>query len=129
MKPSHLKLVISVAAVALIVVHHIWPEAPVSDPATLGLALLAVLPWLSGLVESAELPGGIKLKFWAREVQKEQDRQRKEIDTLKFLLVHFVTKYEIMHLTQLASDQPFLFTPSPAFGENFGPPPIWWTGS
>ncbi len=57
-----LRLVISVAAVALLAAHLLWPEMEV-DAATIALVIVAILPWLSSLIESAEFPGGWKIKF------------------------------------------------------------------
>jgi hypothetical protein len=38
------------------------------DSITLGLLIVAILPWLSSLIESAEFPGGWKIKF--RDIKK-----------------------------------------------------------
>lgn len=48
-------------------------------------------------------------------VEQEQLRQREEIDALKFLIQNFVTRYELVHLSKLASGEPFPFTQSEAF--------------
>jgi hypothetical protein len=70
-----IKIAISIAAVGLIGVHAAWPSVKV-DAVTLGLVIVAILPWLSAVVESAEFPGGWKIKFRdletaARKVTKE----------------------------------------------------------
>ena len=61
-----LKLFISVAAIIFIAVRIIWPELNI-DAITLGLLIVAVLPWLTPLIESAKFPGGWEVKF--RDVQ------------------------------------------------------------
>lgn len=38
------------------------------DAISLGLIIVAILPWLSSLIESAELPGGWKIKF--RDIER-----------------------------------------------------------
>jgi hypothetical protein len=62
-----IKIPVSVGAVALVAIHLTWPSLKV-DAITLGLAIVAVLPWLSTLLESAKFPGGWEVKF--RDVQK-----------------------------------------------------------
>jgi hypothetical protein len=61
------KGVISVAALGLIVTHLVRPELTV-DAVTLGLFGILVLPWLSFLFKSIELPGGIKVEY--RDLQE-----------------------------------------------------------
>lgn len=56
------KLLISLAALVLLIVHLAFPKLKV-DAITLGLFVLLVLPWLSALVKSAEFPGGWKVEF------------------------------------------------------------------
>ncbi|KLB48674.1 hypothetical protein, partial [Xanthomonas euvesicatoria] len=50
-----LKAVISVVAVSAIAVRIAFPEIKI-DLVTLGLMIVAVLPWLSELIESAKFP-------------------------------------------------------------------------
>ncbi len=57
-----LRIAISAFAIILVTVRFIWPNLPI-DHVTLGLVILAILPWITSLIESAELPGGIKIKF------------------------------------------------------------------
>src|SRR5207249_5231206 len=61
-RATWIKFFISGAAIALIGAHAAWPNLKV-DAITLGLFIVAVLPWLSTVVESAEFPGGWKIKF------------------------------------------------------------------
>ena len=57
-----LKLFISIGAGALILIHLFVPNVSI-HAVTLGLFVVLILPWLSSLVKSAELPGGWKVEF------------------------------------------------------------------
>lgn len=106
-----LRLGISAAALAVLAVNLAVVKL---DAIGLGLVALAVLPWLSPIVESAKLPGGWEVKF--REVEREQERQRTDLALLlQFLVENFVSEHELVHLTKLASKDPFPFTRSDAF--------------
>jgi len=59
---TSLKIGITTISILLILVRLIWPNINI-DSITLGLLVVAVLPWLSVLIESAEFPGGWKVKF------------------------------------------------------------------
>jgi hypothetical protein len=59
---SWLKAVISLVAVAAIAVRIAFPDIRI-DLVTLGLMIVAILPWLSELIESAKFPGGWEVKF------------------------------------------------------------------
>jgi hypothetical protein len=104
------KYAITIASLALVTIKMVVPEVKV-DSVTVGLFIVALLPWVSVILESAELPGGWKLKF--RELKKQQQEQKHEIDSLKFLVGHFVTEEELKHLSKLSSDNPFPFVNGP----------------
>ncbi|SFK53792.1 hypothetical protein [Lysobacter sp. cf310] len=57
-----LKLAITVGALVVAAVHVIWPKLAI-DAITLGLVVVALLPWLAPLVKSVELPGGLKVEL------------------------------------------------------------------
>lgn len=59
-----LKLVISAAALIAIAAHLIFPDLKI-DGITIGLFVVAILPWLTDLIESAKFPGGWEVKFRA----------------------------------------------------------------
>ena len=61
------KIIISVAALALIVSRWVWPKLDI-DAISIGLLIVAALPWLSSILESAKLPGGWEIKF--RDLEK-----------------------------------------------------------
>ena len=104
------KMAISLVALVLILLHMGWSEIRI-DSITIGLLVLGLLPWLAVLLESAELPGGWKVRF--RELQGEQEKQKGDIESLKFLVGHFVTDAELHHLKKLADKQPFPFHQGP----------------
>ena len=57
-----LQYVISGISVLLALIHIIFPSITI-DSITLGLVVIAVLPWLSPLFKTVELPGGLKVEF------------------------------------------------------------------
>jgi hypothetical protein len=59
---KRLRRVITLGALALALVHIIWPELSI-DAITLVLVVIAVVPWLAPLVKSLQLPGGWKVEF------------------------------------------------------------------
>lgn len=77
------RISLSVIALFGLVARLIWPELKI-DAVTLGLLILAVLPWLSpGLArlspvyESLEFPGGWKAKF--RDLEGRQMRSHSRL--------------------------------------------------
>ena len=71
MKQKPIQIVITAAAIALIVVHSVWPSLTI-DAITIGLLVVAVLPWLAPLFKSLEFPGGWKIEF--RDLQQARDK-------------------------------------------------------
>jgi hypothetical protein len=67
-------VVVTVIALMFLAVHLLWPQVPI-DTVALLLLLGAVLPWLSDLIKSAELPGGFKIEF--KDVQSAGDKVTK----------------------------------------------------
>jgi hypothetical protein len=57
-----LKAVITVVALGVIVLRIYYPDVRI-DAVTFGLFVVAILPWLSELIESAKFPGGWEVKF------------------------------------------------------------------
>lgn len=62
-----LRIAISIISVGVIIGRILFPNI-IIDSITLGLLIVAILPWLSSLIESAEFPGGWKIKF--RDIKK-----------------------------------------------------------
>ena len=102
MKPALLKVFLSIAPVVLLVFHL---STKTLDSVALGLLALATLPWLSSILETAELPGGIKVQF--RQVKEEQERQARELEWIKKLIALALSEHERDHLLKLAADGPF----------------------
>lgn len=73
-----LKLGISIASLGAIIARMVWPDLKV-DVITLGLILVALLPWLSVLIESAKFPGGWEVKF--RSLQSAAQKVISEVPT------------------------------------------------
>jgi hypothetical protein len=106
------RLVVSAAALILIVVKLVRPGAHI-DAVVLGLLALAAIPWLSDVIQSAKV-GGFSIEFKVDRLERRQDRQRllqeeqgKEIRQLRFLVSNFANPAEVTHLTKLASSDPF----------------------
>lgn len=59
---GRLRQFLTLGALALALVHLIWPSLAI-DAITLGLLAIAVIPWLAPLVKSFELPGGLKVEL------------------------------------------------------------------
>lgn len=57
-----LKIFISCAALVLLITKILLPEVKI-DNITIGLLVVAILPWLPSILESATLPGGWGIKF------------------------------------------------------------------
>jgi hypothetical protein len=56
------RIIISVACVGMAVLHRVFPNVTV-DATTTVLILVAILPWLSSVIKSLELPGGFKIEL------------------------------------------------------------------
>ena len=57
-----LKAVITIVALGVIALRVYYPDLKI-DAVTFGLMVVAILPWLSELIESAKFPGGWEVKF------------------------------------------------------------------
>lgn len=98
----------TIAAVSgLLLVGHLYLKARYGDlrdgldAVSLGLAIVGLSPWIARVLESAKF-GGIEFKF-----RQELDKQRSDIDTLRFLVASLVSKYEMEHLKKLESKAEF----------------------
>lgn len=65
------KVVITLGALCLLLLRILVPEVKV-DAVSLGLFILAALPWLSDLIKSADLPGGLGVTF--RDIKDAGDK-------------------------------------------------------
>jgi hypothetical protein len=80
----------------------------------LGLLLLLASGLLKGLEQLAWTKEGLQLK-WKREIEAEQTRLSREVETLRFVLGHLVPDAEAGHLERLALGDPFPYRRHPAF--------------
>jgi hypothetical protein len=62
-----LRLIVTLGALAIALLRLIFPQLTI-DAVTLGLLVIAVLPWIAPLIKSLELPGGWKVEL--REMQQ-----------------------------------------------------------
>jgi hypothetical protein len=91
----------------------LYPSLKLDDALTVGLLIVAVLPWIAQLLSSAKLPGGWEFVF--REMKDKQEKQQgillnqqEQIQALRTALRGIVTKYEFDKLVGLSKDGPFL---------------------
>lgn len=68
---KRLRQAVTLGALLLALVHVMWPELAI-DTVTLALIVIAILPWITPLVKSLELPGGWRVEF--QELQKVASR-------------------------------------------------------
>ncbi|QRK08352.1 hypothetical protein JQX13_52000 [Archangium violaceum] len=68
------KVCVSLGALALLLLRILVPDLKI-DATSLGLFILAALPWLSELIKSAKLPGGLGVTF--RDVKEAGDKLMK----------------------------------------------------
>lgn len=71
MSPAKIQKIISVIALLLILVHIVWPHLAI-DGITIGLLILAIVPWLSPLFKSIQFPGGVKIEYQDLEKTEKQ---------------------------------------------------------
>ena len=57
-----LKVAITAVGAGAIVARIVWPDIKI-DAITIGLVILVALPWLSGIFDSLEFPGGWKISY------------------------------------------------------------------
>ena len=56
------KIILSIVAFILLILHHLFPQFKI-DVIDLALFVLLLLPWFSSIIKGVELPGGIKIEF------------------------------------------------------------------
>jgi DNA-binding PadR family transcriptional regulator len=76
-----------------------WPENSGIDAVALGLAAIALVPWIADFLSSAKLPGGIEFAF--RGVQRRQILTEQAIAQLRFIVEGFLTQDEYRHLENI----------------------------
>lgn len=73
-----IRIAISALALGVLALRVRYPRLLPPDATTLGLLIVAVLPWVYTLIDSAEFPGGWKLHF--RQLQSEVDQQQRALE-------------------------------------------------
>ena len=97
------KICVSLFAVFVLGLHLFWKNDRVDGTAALLLAV-AILPWLSDLLDTLELPGGWKLHF--RNLEEEQTKQRRQLEQLQLATRLLLTDAEMQHLKRFAGAAP-----------------------
>jgi hypothetical protein len=59
---NRLRWTITIGALLVVIAHLVWPHVKV-DMVAVTLLVVAILPWLTPLVKSVELPGGFKIEL------------------------------------------------------------------
>jgi hypothetical protein len=91
----------------------LYPSLKLDDTLSVGLLIVAVLPWVAQLLSSAKLPGGWEFIF--REIKENQEKQadlllqqQEQIQALRTAVRGIVTKHEFDKLVGLSRDGPFM---------------------
>jgi hypothetical protein len=74
-----------------------WPQNGGIDAIALGLATIALLPWITDFLSGAKLPGGIELTFLRRRLILNEAA----ITQLRFIVEGFLTHDEFQHLKNI----------------------------
>ena len=69
------KLIVTALALAVGVFHYLRPDAAI-DTTTLVLVIVALLPWISSLFRSVEIPGWFKVEF--KDIQKAVEKAERQ---------------------------------------------------
>ncbi len=101
-----LRSLVTGAALTLLVFYVGLVESRI-DAVNAGLVVLAMLPWISRLLEGAVFAGRWEAQF--REMQAEQEKHKAELAKLRFLAAYHVTEHEREYLGKLAHGEPFVF--------------------
>jgi Na+/alanine symporter len=80
---ANARIIITLAAAVLLVAHLLWPKLAI-DYISAVLIVIASLPWLPAILQSAKFPGGWELTF--REMEGKVQNQQAELDKQRRLL-------------------------------------------
>src|SRR5215475_12425402 len=86
------KLAVSILILSVLGLHLFLKTDRVDGAAALLLGL-AILPWLSDLLDTLELPGGWKFHF--RNIAEEQTKQRRQLEQLALAFRLLLTDAEL----------------------------------
>src|SRR6516164_7668603 len=101
--PLRVKLTVSLA-ILLVFCLHLFLKTDLVDGTAALLLAVAILPWLSDLLDTLELPGGWKLHF--RNLEEEQTKQRRQLEQLQLATRLLLTDAEMQHLKRFAGAAP-----------------------
>jgi hypothetical protein len=89
-------LALTVTAASFLVWHVLDPARHI-DGWAIALLVVGFLPWLRTVFESIEFPGGGSVT-WRKMVEREQERQARDIEALQFLTANFLpgAEYELL---------------------------------
>ena len=79
-----------------------WPQDSGIDAIALGLAVIALVPWIADFLSGAKLPGGIEVAF--RAVERRQTLNEEAIAQLRFIVDGFLTRDEYQHLLNIRNN-------------------------
>jgi hypothetical protein len=79
-----------------------WPQNSGIDAIALGLAVIALVPWIADFLSGAKLPGGIEVAF--RAVERRQTLNEEAIAQLRFIVDGFLTRDEYQHLLNIRNN-------------------------
>jgi hypothetical protein len=75
----------------------------------------------NGLRAFIEAKGILALKqslpFTLKRIEDEQKEQRHEMEMIRFIISHLMSRYEVVHLERLAGDSPFPFKKRASFAQ------------
>jgi hypothetical protein len=105
MRPVYVRSLITIVVVIVIFGRRFYPHVIPSDPLSLGLLVLALLPWAPYLLDAAEFPGGWKFQFRALaqkadKLQSQMDQTRARIDNL---VIKAISPLALRNLEKIAS--------------------------
>lgn len=78
-----IRVVITVVATVLLAAHLCWPSLSI-DYITAVFVVIATLPWLPAILQSAKFPGGWEVTF--REIEDKVQDQQAELETQRRIL-------------------------------------------
>ncbi len=98
--------IITVGALSAAIAHMLWPKF-VPDAITAGLLFIAVLPWLTPIIKSIEVPGVGKLELQVQEVRERQHQLQEEIEKSRYriynLVIASMSPLALQNLMKIAS--------------------------
>jgi hypothetical protein len=98
--------IISGVCILLFVIHialQLWAhELTKLDPTAVGTAVIGLLPWIARILSSAKF-AGVELRF----LEKRVNEQGNDLETLKFLVAHFLSTKELEWMKKFLTSEEF----------------------